>query len=778
MCLVEFVGPSRFSHWSSDGQPVGIPHPAAWVQVTAVNQAQTTNTMALIPSLMSEEFKARYDITDGAVLIRANGGRQRLEAVTSSYRALEGKRTTFTLLNEALALDTPIPTPSGWTTMGELKDGDVIFGADGHQTVVTKAHEVQGGRDCFRVTFDDGNSIVASDGHWWKVRAAKNRRCPIRQMTTLEMFEAGREFYLPESFGTLNLPDADLPIDPYVLGLWLGDGSKSHGVIAVDGQDRAETMQLIAEAGEPVRVRDENHLALTQGPRAQKAASFKARLRAIGVLDNKHIPVEYLRADKAQRLALLQGLMDSDGHVRRGGQARFANCDKNLLVQVEELLVSLGYHVKTAKFQVRPDLPEWSDLGVISFKAIESVNPFRLSRKAMKVRGERSVTRSRLRRIVSIEPVASVPVRCISVDAEDKLFLAGRGMHATRNTHHWVLGNNGHKMYETIDGNATKKDSRYLAITNAFLPGEDSVAERMRHTYNQILEGRAQDTGWMYDSLEASSRAPLSGPLLPLVLERVRGDATWLVINTIIQSISDTTIAASRSRRMWLNQVVAEEEALHGPETWDPLLDPGAALMPGDEIVLGFDGGKTDDATALVAMRLSDNLVVPIGVWERPAGPEGEGWEVDQRAVDSRVHQTFSTYKVRAFFADVALWESYITDWSTTYGETLGVKASDRYAVGWDMRQSLQRSTRAHEALLQAILDQKIKHDGDLTLRRHVMNAQRAVNNYGVSFRKESRESTRKVDAYAAMMLAYLAATEYRNRGKKIKIKTGRGYFL
>jgi hypothetical protein len=445
MCLVEFVGPSRFSHWSSDGQPVGIPHPAAWVQVTAVNQAQTTNTMALIPSLMSEEFKARYDITDGAVLIRANGGRQRLEAVTSSYRALEGKRTTFTLLNE---------------------------------------------------------------------------------------------------------------------------------------------------------------------------------------------------------------------------------------------------------------------------------------------------------------------------------------------THHWVLGNNGHKMYETIDGNATKKDSRYLAITNAFLPGEDSVAERMRHTYNQILEGRAQDTGWMYDSLEASSRAPLSGPLLPLVLERVRGDATWLVINTIIQSISDTTIAASRSRRMWLNQVVAEEEALHGPETWDPLLDPGAALMPGDEIVLGFDGGKTDDATALVAMRLSDNLVVPIGVWERPAGPEGEGWEVDQRAVDSRVHQTFSTYKVRAFFADVALWESYITDWSTTYGETLGVKASDRYAVGWDMRQSLQRSTRAHEALLQAILDQKIKHDGDLTLRRHVMNAQRAVNNYGVSFRKESRESTRKVDAYAAMMLAYLAATEYRNRGKKIKIKTGRGYFL
>ncbi|OJF11944.1 hypothetical protein [Couchioplanes caeruleus] len=97
---MEFVGPSRFSHFDGSGEPVGVAHPQAWVQVTAVNQAQTTNTMALIPSLMTDHVKRTYQIKEGAVLIRANRGRQRLEAVTSSYRAIEGKRTTFSLLNE------------------------------------------------------------------------------------------------------------------------------------------------------------------------------------------------------------------------------------------------------------------------------------------------------------------------------------------------------------------------------------------------------------------------------------------------------------------------------------------------------------------------------------------------------------------------------------------------------------------------------------------------------------------------------------------------------
>ncbi|MFE5663395.1 terminase [Streptomyces niveus] len=446
LCLVELVGPSRFSHWDEAGEPVGKAHPRAWVQVTAVNQSQTTNTMALIPSLMSDDFKVKYDVKDGAVLIRANGGKARLEAVTSSYRALEGKRTTFTLLNE---------------------------------------------------------------------------------------------------------------------------------------------------------------------------------------------------------------------------------------------------------------------------------------------------------------------------------------------THHWVSGNNGHKMYETIDGNATKQDSRYLAITNAYLPGEDSVAERMRDAFEKIREGRAIDVGFMCDSIEAHPETPLSPEALLIVIPKIRGDAVWLIPQTIVQSVLDTTISASRSRRMWLNQVVAEEDAIYGPAEWDPLLDEGKALKPGDEVVLGFDGGKSSDSTALVALRVRDMHVVLLNIWEHPEGEAGKHWNVPRHEVDSAVHEAFRLFDVKAFFADVALWESYIADWSETYGERLAAKSPvGKDAIGWDMRGSQKAVTMAHERLMRTVFDKKLSHDGDLTLRRHVLSARRRTNNYGISFGKESKDSPRKIDAYAALMLAHEALYELRVRGKKVRKRTGRGYFM
>ncbi len=779
MCLVELVGPSRFSHWDEKGQPVGEAHPQAWVQVTAVNQSQTTNTMALIPSLVSDLMRETYQIIPGAVLIRAMGGRVRLEAVTSSYRSLEGKRTTFTLLNEALALDTPIPTPGGWTTMGELSDGDVIYGADGLPTTVTKAHDVQVGRDCFRVYFDDGSSIVASDGHWWKVRVAKNRRCTVREMTTREMFDAGREFYLPESFVDLATDEAELPIHPYILGLWLGDGAARSAQIATDAQDRDELVGIIQSLGESVSNVKENHFRISGGCRSAKRTSLVRRLRDMGLIQNKHIPQPYLRASRAQRLELLRGLMDSDGSVRRGGHARFSNANPAILSGTRELLISLGYHVNEPAFQIRDgDRAHWLPMGTISFKAIESVNPFRLSRKARVVKGEQSPTRDRLRRIVKIEPVESVPVRCITVSAEDHLFLAGKGMHTTRNTHHWISGNNGHKMYETIDGNATKKDSRYLAITNAYLPGEDSVAERMREAWERIEDGKAADIGFLYDSLEAHEKTPLTPDALRIVLPKIRGDSIWLRPETIIQSILDTTISASRSRRMWLNQVVAEEDALYVRSDWDAQADPALTLKHGDQIVLGFDGGKTDDATALVAMRVADRAAFLIGLWEKPDGPNGDGWIVPRELVDEAVRNAIAVFDVQGFYCDVALWESYISEWSRDFKEGFTVKSSAQDGISFDMRSSQQKVTRAHERLVQAILDGKILHTGDRDLRRHVLNTRRRTNVYGLSFGKESKDSPKKIDAYAALLLAHECLHDFLTRGKPAKKRSGRGYFL
>ena len=344
-------------------------------------------------------------------------------------------------------------------------------------------------------------------------------------------------------------------------------------------------------------------------------------------------------------------------------------------------------------------------------------------------------------------------------------------------THHWVSGNGGHDMYLTAHGNTTKiAGSRQLAITNAFLPGEDSVAERMRQTYEWVKEGRAQDARFLYDSLEAAPGAPLKGPLVPYVLRGVQGDAHWLPIEATVDAINLSHISPQRSRRMYYNQIVASEEALHGPETWDPLEVKGATLERGDEVALGFDGGKSDDATALIAIRISDMCAFKLGVWEAPPGVKE--WEVDRRAVDSAVHMAFSTYDVVAFFADVFLWESYIDSWADTYGEGLLVKSATKNPIAWDMRGGGDKVTRAHERLMQTIFDGMLKHDGDQTLRRHVLNAQRRDNKYGVSFDKESRDSPRKVDAYAALMLAHEAAVQYRIVGKERKVRTGMGYFL
>ncbi|MFE3578142.1 terminase [Streptomyces vinaceus] len=346
-------------------------------------------------------------------------------------------------------------------------------------------------------------------------------------------------------------------------------------------------------------------------------------------------------------------------------------------------------------------------------------------------------------------------------------------------THHWVTGNNGDRMYETIDGNATKKDSRYLAITNAYLPGEDSVAERMREAFEKILEGRSADVGVMYDSIEAHPATPLTPEAIRIVLPKIRGDAVWLRVETILQSILDTTIAPSRSRRMWLNQIVASEDAVYGPAEWDVLRDDSKALQPGDEITIGFDGGLRDDSTALVAIRVSDMAAFVLGLWEKPDGPRGDGWEVPRAQVDSAVHEAFRVFEVQGMYADVALWESYISEWSDQYGEGLAVRSPlGKDAIGWDMRSSLKTSTLAHERLMRAVFDRKIRHDGDRALRRHVLNAMRRTNNYGLSFGKESKDSPRKVDLYAALMLAHECLVDLRARGKKVRKRTGRGFFL
>jgi phage terminase large subunit-like protein len=358
-------------------------------------------------------------------------------------------------------------------------------------------------------------------------------------------------------------------------------------------------------------------------------------------------------------------------------------------------------------------------------------------------------------------------------------------------THHWLESNQGHEMAAVIERNATKSadgQSRTLANTNAYEPGEDSVAERTREAFESAEAGRVVDTGLFYDSLEAPAEAKLTEEWIVPTLKAVRGDSTWLDIERLKASILDVRNPPSRSRRFWFNQIVAAEDAFLAPYEWDACRREDAGLQPNDEIVLFFDGSKSDDATGLAACRMSDGFVTALGVWQRPANwPQDVPWRVPREEVDGTVDQVFADYRPIAFFADPGAghddadgeryWDGYIDAWAQRYGKKLKLKAvtggANRHAVLWDMRdrRRQQTFTEAVDRFYRDVLERQLFHDGHRMLRQHVANARRRTNQWGYTIGKEHRESARKVDlavcAIGARMLRrmMLNSTAWAKRG-------------
>lgn len=339
-------------------------------------------------------------------------------------------------------------------------------------------------------------------------------------------------------------------------------------------------------------------------------------------------------------------------------------------------------------------------------------------------------------------------------------------------THHWVPGKGADKFYRTLFNNITKVKGRFICITNAYEPGERSVAETIREEQEKVWAGTAKSTGWLFDSIEAHPDAPLTEEWAKFIVETIRGDAHWLDVDLIAQSIQDTSIPASTHRRMWFNQIVSTSDSLFSVGEWDGCLRAGLKgtkddLDPGDEITLGFDGGKNDDASALIAIRIHDKLIVPMAIWQKPENDKD--WAINPAEVETEIHQVFATYTVRAFYSDVYPWESYVNGWSDMYRDELLIKANPKSAVGFDMRGNMERLARGHESLVALVQDRKISHNGDRTLRQHVNNVKRARNRFGLTFRKEHPESPRKVDAWAATLLAFIALNDLAESGKKAK---------
>jgi hypothetical protein len=333
---------------------------------------------------------------------------------------------------KGLALDTPIPTPDGWTTMGELKVGDRVFDSSGRVCSVTAKSEIHQ-RRCYRMRFDDGSSVICDDEHLWLTSSGPLgiRRPPVVGVHTTEQVRAtlrqhGQHHHRVQVAGALDLPDAALPIDPYVLGCWLGDGSAASGRVT---SGDPEIFDLIRACGYEVG---------PDTPRSKKAPTgtvygLRPQLRALGILGHKAVPSLYLRASKAQRLALLQGLMDTDGSWNgQRHQAVFTSTDKALAMAVHELACSLGQRgvLHTANHT-------GFGLTVVAYKVtftpIDGLNPFRLPRKADRVHVPSDLF-SKRRVIVAVDEIPAVPTQCITVDSPDSTYLCTESMIPTHNT--------------------------------------------------------------------------------------------------------------------------------------------------------------------------------------------------------------------------------------------------------------------------------------------------------------------------------------------------------
>ena len=365
--------------------------------------------------------------------IRADGYRQ----FNTAYIEISKKS------GKQLSLNTLIPTPNGYTTMGEIKVGDELFDDNGCICHVVAKSQLDFSEQAYRITFKDGAVVEAGEHHQWFGEYTHGKRKSII-LTTRELLSIPKDgnsyrFRIPVA-GCVDYPKADLPIEPYLMGYWLGNGNAVKPEITVKTSDIPSVLGNIMphhkvenawqNVGDSVifRIKDLKHILLR---------SFH----------DKVIPTEYLHSSKEQRYRLLQGLMDSDGNINDlKGQAVYTSTEKALSESVSELLWSLG--IKNAiSTSISTQRVDWNmpsqqcgrvatgeTIYAVKYTAFDDMPVAGLERK-LKNRVQRNpTTRSHYRYIDKIEAIENHGMQCIQVDSPSHQYLVGRSFLPTHNS--------------------------------------------------------------------------------------------------------------------------------------------------------------------------------------------------------------------------------------------------------------------------------------------------------------------------------------------------------
>jgi len=353
-------------------------------------------------------------------------------------------------------------------------------------------------------------------------------------------------------------------------------------------------------------------------------------------------------------------------------------------------------------------------------------------------------------------------------------------------TESFTKSNGGVDLAEVMNRNVAKSGSRIVETSNAWEPGQETTAEITFDTWVAQEEGRLRGKGKiLYDSRMAPPDVDWDdiGSIRKAV-EFAYGDAYWVDTDDIVDNrILSPMTTLDVSKRYYLNWPESPEDAWTTQQKWSRLADPEFRIDDDDDIVLAFDGSRVEDATALIGCHVKTGFVFTLGIWE----PQGTRY-IPADEVHAAIRMAKEKWHICAFFADVKEWEesTKITwrDWFTDNYE-LDVWAvpggRDPQPIAWDMRSHVGEFTQACEMVLSEIESPSppFAQDGDSVLGRHVVNARRRPNRWGISIGKVSPKSPKKIDGCVAMIIArharrlVLASKKYKERKSGASQKTG-----
>ncbi|MDJ0338256.1 hypothetical protein [Cryobacterium sp. PH31-O1] len=351
------------------------------------------------------------------------------------------------------------------------------------------------------------------------------------------------------------------------------------------------------------------------------------------------------------------------------------------------------------------------------------------------------------------------------------------------------------EMFSTVDQNLPKRKADepwMLATTTMYGDGEKSVAENQHKLALAILAGRVKNPRILFDHLEGPALANLGDEVALLAaLREAYADREWIDYERYVGRANDPTKDPQKFRRLNLNQQSAAATAFVTANQIGAiqLVDgqPVPPLAKGDVITIGFDFApgnlvertkkkllRIPDATAMVACRLSDMTLHPLGIWEATERAAQEGWNPPMVAIEAVLHESFKKYTVVGMFADPSHIEGYLDKWTARYHGQLKVIASTgrpmyRYMSG----KSAARSGKDVEALYEAIATETVHLAESADMVRHFLAARRSTNQWGMALFKRTADSVEKIDAAVASVLAYACAVTAKNKGLGERRRTG-----